>query len=58
MTDHDVFDNLVLFCEWCGDELVEGDCPFCGWHSPLWDDPLINPRRFAEKDTSEENENN
>lgn len=48
-------EDLVLFCEWCGEELIEGDCPFCGWHCDLWDDPEFNPKRFRKEEEKEEN---
>lgn len=48
--------NLVLFCDWCGEELDEnGNCPVCEWHSPIFD-KLVAPARkeLAERAAAEE----
>lgn len=38
--------KLVLFCDWCGEEIDEnGDCPLCGWHSDLFDKYVAPARK-------------
>ena len=48
--------ELVLFCDWCGEELEEGNCPVCGWHSDLFDKYVVPARKILAEREAAKNE--